>query len=222
VRGLYAIVDLEFLAARRVPPLAFVDALLDVPPCALQLRAKSCGGRETLELLRAIQARCGRRGVPLFCNDRPDLAVLAGCAGVHLGQTDLTIADTRRLAPELAIGISTHGLEQLDLALRDRPSYVALGPIFATDSKPDAEPVVGLAVLAEAAQRCRAAGVPLVAIGGLNLQRAALIGELADAGASISSLLPAGGLSDVARVAGLCHTLLGGRARSATGAAAER
>jgi thiamine-phosphate pyrophosphorylase len=213
VRGLYAIVDLDFLAARRVPALAFVDALLDVPPCALQLRAKSSGGRETLELLRAIQVRCAQRDVPLFCNDRPDLAVLAGCAGVHLGQTDLAIADTRKLAPELAIGVSTHGLEQLEAALRERPSYVALGPIFPTGSKPDAEPVVGLAILAEASQRCRAAGVPLVAIGGVSLERAALIGELADAGASISALLPAGGLPDVTRVAGLCHSLLGGRAR---------
>jgi thiamine-phosphate pyrophosphorylase len=215
VRGLYAIVDLDFLALRRVPPLAFVDALLDVHPCALQLRAKSSGGRETLELLRAIQVRCARLGVPLFCNDRPDLAVLAGCAGVHLGQTDLAIADTRRLAPELEIGLSTHGLEQLEAALRERPSYVALGPIFPTGSKPDAEPMVGLAVLAEAAQRCRAAGVPLVAIGGLNLERAALIGELADAGAMISALLPAGGLPDVTRIARLSHALLGGRGRPA-------
>jgi thiamine-phosphate pyrophosphorylase len=99
---------------------------------------------------------------------------------------------------------------------------VALGPIFATNSKPDAEPVVGLAVLAEASQRCRAAGVPLVAIGGLNLERAALIGELADAGASISALLPAGGLSDVTRIAGLCHTRLGGGPRPVTGDASER
>jgi thiamine-phosphate pyrophosphorylase len=216
VRGLYAIVDVDFLAARSVPPLAFVEALLDVPPCALQLRAKSWGARETLELLRAIQLRCARRGVPLFCNDRPDLALLAGCAGVHLGQSDLAIADARRCAPGLAIGISTHRLEQLDAALRDRPSYVALGPIFPTGSKTDAEPVVGLATLAEAAERCRAAGVPLVAIGGLNLERAERVGELAAAGAMISALFPAGGLADVARVAGSCHALLGGRPRPVT------
>lgn len=222
MRGLYAIADVDFLAQRRVAPLALVDALLPARPAAIQLRAKSLGARETLALLRAIRARCAPLGIPVFANDRPDLAALAECAGVHLGQTDLVITDARRLAPGLAIGISTHRLEEVDWALRHQPTYVAFGPVFATGSKADAEAVVGLPALAEAARRCRAAGVPLVAIGGLTLERAALVAEYAAGGAMISALLPAGGLPMVTANAARLHALLGGGAGSLIGGAAAR
>jgi thiamine-phosphate pyrophosphorylase len=210
VRGLYAIVDLDFLNQRRVDPLAFADAVLSARPAALQLRAKSAAARDTLELLRAIQARASARGVPLFANDRPDLALLAGCSGVHLGQDDVTLADARRLAPELALGVSTHGLEQLDRALAERPAYVALGPIFQTSSKRDPDPRVGLELLAEASRRCRAAGVPLLAIGGLSLDNAGSVSRWAELGAVISALLPASGLAGVSGVAAALHAALRG------------
>jgi thiamine-phosphate pyrophosphorylase len=210
VRGLYAIADIDFLAQHGVPPLAFVDAVLTARPAALQLRAKSLGARDTLALLRAIQARSAPLRVPVFCNDRPDLAVLSGCAGVHLGQTDLRISDVRRLAPELAVGLSTHRLEELDAALAGNPAYIAFGPVFATASKADAEPIVGLPALAEAGRRCRARGVPLVAIGGLSLERAYLVAESADAGAFISALLPESGLPGVGELASRLQRALGG------------
>jgi thiamine-phosphate pyrophosphorylase len=210
VRGLYAIVDLDFLGQHAVDPLAFADAVLEARPAALQLRAKSAGARDTLALLRALQARAHARGVPLFANDRPDLALLAGCRGVHLGQSDLALADARRLAPELALGVSTHGLEQLDRALVERPAYVALGPIFRTSSKRDPEPVVGLELLAEASRRCRMAGVPLLAIGGLSFDNAASVAPWAALGAVISGLLPASGLAGVSAMAAALHAALGG------------
>jgi thiamine-phosphate pyrophosphorylase len=199
VKGLYAILDLDFLGQRGVEPLAFADALLAGQPGALQLRAKSAGARDTLALLRALKTRASAAGVPLFANDRPDLAILAGCSGVHLGQSDLPLEDARRLAPELALGVSTHDLDQLDRALETRPAYVAFGPIFRTLSKRDPEPTVGLGALAEAGRRCRAAGIPLVAIGGLTLDNLPSVAPHADAGALISALLPAEGLSGVAR-----------------------
>lgn len=214
VRGLYAIVDLDFLSQRGVDPLAFADAVLAARPAALQLRAKSKGARDTLELLRALQARASARDVPLFANDRPDLALLAGCRGVHLGQTDLGLADARRLAPELALGVSTHGLEQLDRALAERPAYVALGPIFQTSSKRDPDPVVGLKLLAEASRRCRAVGVPLLAIGGLSLDNAPSVARWAELGALISALLPPSGLAGVTAAAAALHAALGGAARA--------
>jgi thiamine-phosphate pyrophosphorylase len=192
-----------------VEPLAFAEAVLAAKPAALQLRAKSLGARATLELLRALQARCAALGVPLFANDRPDLALLAGCAGVHVGQDDASVEDARRVAPGLVVGVSTHSMDQVDRALAEGPGYLAFGPIFATHSKPDAEPVVGLSALAEVSRRCRAARVPLVAIGGLSLERAPEVAELADAGAVISALLPAGGLRDVERTAALLHHALG-------------
>lgn len=222
MRGLYAIADVDFLSQRQIEPLAFVEAVLSVRPAALQLRAKSLGPRDTLSLLRAVQALGAAQNVPIFANDRPDLALLAGCHGVHLGQNDLGIADTKRLAPQLAVGLSTHRLEELDLALLERPAYIAFGPVFATSSKLDTEPVVGLIALAEASRRCRAARVPLVAIGGLSLDRAALIAQSADAGAVISALLPALGLPGVARAAALLHQALGGGSHSAIAGAGER
>jgi thiamine-phosphate pyrophosphorylase len=201
VNGLYAIVDLDFLNHRGIDPLAFADAVLSAHPAALQLRAKSAGARDTLALLRKLKMRASAAGVPLFANDRPDLAILAGCSGVHLGQSDLPLDDARRLAPELALGVSTHDLDQLDRALLARPAYVALGPIFRTQSKRDPEPVVGLDALAEAGRRSRAAGVPLVAIGGLTLENLPSVAPCVSAGALISALLPADGLGGVARAA---------------------
>jgi thiamine-phosphate pyrophosphorylase len=222
VRGLYAIADTDFLARRGVAPLAFVEALLSARPAALQLRAKSLGGRDTLALLRAIQARSGPLSVPVFCNDRPDLAILAGCWGVHLGQADLQVSDVRRLAPELRVGLSTHRLEELDAALAAGPAYIAFGPVFATTSKSDAEPVVGLSALAEAGRRCRARGVPLVAIGGLTLERAQLVAPCADAAAFISALLPEAGLAEVGAVASRLQRVLSGSSAGVTAAADEQ
>ena len=211
MKGLYAIVDLDFLSQRGVEPLAFAEAVLAARPAALQLRAKSAGARETLGLLRALQSRASVWGVPVFANDRPDLAILAGCAGVHVGQSDPSVEDVRRLGPELVIGVSTHAPEELERALADRPSYVALGPIFQTSSKPDAEPEVGLGALAAAASRARAAGIPLLAIGGLNLENAPAVARSAELGAVISALLPPEGLAGVTRAAAALHAALGGK-----------
>lgn len=217
MRGLYAIVDADFLTERRLSPLPYLEALLLARPAAVQLRAKSLGPRETLALLRLLSDRCAAEQVPFFANDRPDLAILAKCAGVHLGQTDLSPVDVRRLSSELAIGLSTHCLDEVDRALEQRPAYVAFGPVFATSTKPDAEPVVGLEGLAEAARRCRAARIPLVAIGGLTLERASLVAPWADAGAVISALVPLDGLPGVARAARQLHAAFGGGHVSARG-----
>lgn len=214
VRGLYAIIDCDFLAKRGVAPQAQLERLLEVRPAAVQLRAKNVGAREALALARVLAAACAARQVPFFVNDRPDLAVLAGSAGVHLGQLDLPLRDVRRFAPQLRVGISTHRLEEVDQALIDAPDYVAFGPVYATQSKRNPEPVVGLAALEQAAQRCRRAGVPIVAIGGIDDARASEIARYADAGALISALLPAGGLSEVSAAARRLHLALGGAEES--------
>jgi thiamine-phosphate pyrophosphorylase len=210
VRGLYAIVDCDFLAARGCAPLAFLERLLEARPAAVQLRAKSAGARVTLQLARRMSQLCQGCQVPFFVNDRPDLAILSGSVGVHLGQHDLGLDDARRVAPGLQFGLSTHRLDEVDRALAERPDYLALGPVFATASKRDPEPVVGLATLAEAARRCRQAGIPLVAIGGIDAARAPQVAACADAGAVISALLPAGGLSEVSAAARQLHLSLGG------------
>jgi thiamine-phosphate pyrophosphorylase len=190
MRGLYAIVDVDTLGAHRMDPVAFAEAVLVAGPTVLQLRAKDLPPREALALLRELAPRCRRAGVPLVANDRPDLAILSGCDLVHVGQTDMPIDRVRRLAPGLGVGVSTHNLEQLDAALAARPSYVALGPVFDTMTKKNPDPVVDAGVLRSAHARCLAAGVPLVAIGGITRERARDLVPHVEAVAVIAALLP--------------------------------
>ncbi len=188
--GLYAILDLDAAEQAEIPWLDFARALLKSRPTTLQLRAKLATPRATLEALRALKPLCVENAVPLFANDRPDLALLADCDGVHLGQGDLSISEARRFAPDLRIGLSTHCPAQLEAALATRPDYVAYGPVFSTSTKPDAEPVVGRAGLERAGSTARAAGVPLVAIGGITVENVAGLAPHCDQVAVISGLLP--------------------------------
>ena len=190
MRGLYAIVDVATLDARRLDPVAFTAAVLTAAPAAIQLRAKGMPSREVMALLRQLAPMCHRARVPLVVNDRPDLAIFTGCDMAHVGQTDMPIDRVRRLAPGLGVGVSTHTMAQLDAALTARPAYVAFGPVFETTTKTDADPVVGLAALRGAHARALAAGVPLVAIGGITRERARELVGVVEAVAVISGLLP--------------------------------
>jgi len=189
-RGLYAIVDLTQLALHALDPVRFAQAVLVARPAALQVRAKELAARELLGLLRAIGSLCRVARVPMVANDRVDLAVLAGCDYVHVGQDDLSVERVHRVAPGLGVGLSTHTHEQLAEALTMRPDYVAYGPVFATTSKQNPDPCVGLEGLAQASARAREAGVTLVAIGGVTLERAPELRQWADASAAIHALLP--------------------------------
>jgi thiamine-phosphate pyrophosphorylase len=209
MRGLYAIADVDALQRARLNLPDFVTEVLRASPAALQLRAKSSAARDTLALLERLVPACRSAKVPLFCNDRIDLALLAGCDGVHVGQHDPPPRAVRKLAPGLALGVSTHTLAQLEQALAERPTYVAFGPVFSTSSKREADPVVGLEALREAHRRCKQAGVPLVAIGGITLERAREVASAADAGAVISALLPVQGEGSEARARALQGALGG-------------
>jgi thiamine-phosphate pyrophosphorylase len=196
MRGLYAIVDVETLERRSLDPVRFAEAILAAHPAALQLRDKAGGARRTLSLLRALVPLAARAGVPLFANDRPDLALLARCDGVHVGQDDLPVGLVRKIASSLQaalrVGLSTHDAAQVEAALEEGPDYLAVGPIFPTSSKDRPSPVVGLERLAALAARVHAArpGLPVVAIGGISLETASAVGALADAAAVIGALVP--------------------------------
>lgn len=200
LRGLYAIVDLDTLEARGLEPLATARALLAARPCALQLRAKRATPRDSLALLDSLLPMCRAAQVPLFMNDRPDVALLAGIDGVHLGQDDLPLAELRRLLEltgrRLWVGISTHDVDQLRAVIAERPDYVAFGPLFDTRSKENPDPVVGLERLEAMHALCRAAGVPLVGIGGITIERAPGVACRAEAGAVIGELFT-GGEADI-------------------------
>jgi len=189
VRGFYPIVDLDALSGRGFDPVQFAARVLEARPPLLQLRAKNAPARAVLALLRELRPLCHREGTLLFANDRPDLAVLAGADGVHLGQNDLPPAEARRFAPDLLLGLSTHDLDELEAALAERPAYVAFGPVFPTRSKARPEPVVGLELLARAGERARERGIPLVAIGGIDHERASLVAQHAAIGCAIAALL---------------------------------
>jgi thiamine-phosphate pyrophosphorylase len=216
MRGLYPIVDVTSLVARGMDPVAYAQALLEAHPAAIQLRAKDLPPRDTLGLLRALASLCHNEGVLLVANDRPDLAMLAGCDLVHVGQTDMPIDRVRRIAPMLGVGLSTHDLAQLDAALATRPAYVAFGPVFETASKRNPDPVVGLAELRKASARATVATVPLVAIGGITLESAPGLVGLVDAIAVIGDLMPpsdanaADGLKYVTARARALHALFAG------------
>jgi thiamine-phosphate pyrophosphorylase len=192
MRGLYPIVDLDTLAKRNLAPLVLAEAVLTARPPLLQLRAKHQSPRAVLELLAQLKPLCARAGTQLFANDRPDLALLAGVDGVHVGQDDLPLEAVRRLPGKLRVGVSTHDHTQLAAALALRPDYVAFGPIFATSSKQGADPALGFEALHHAAELAKAARIPLVVIGGLTLEHAPELAQYGVLPAVISDLLADG------------------------------
>lgn len=166
--GFYAIFD-PAVCPVDVTPEHAVDALLAGGASVMQLRAKHASDREVLELARMIQPRCVAASVPFVVNDRLDVALLAGAQGIHLGQDDLRIADVRRLAPQLAVGLSTHSPAQATEAVKEGADLIGFGPVFDTSTKENPDATVGLDALREV---CRSAPVPVVAIGGIDASRA--------------------------------------------------
>jgi len=153
----------------------------------LQYRNKSGNARQMLEEARQLRKRLGA-SVKLIMNDRADLCLAAGYDGLHVGQDDLSPEAARRiLGPGRWLGVSTHNPEQLADADLTSADYLAIGPVFATTSKVNPDPVVGLAGVRRARELTRK---PLVAIGGITRVNArSVIDAGADAVAVISDLL---------------------------------
>jgi len=187
---LYAILDRELTLARGLAPLDVVDAWLDAGVRVIQLRAKETASGEFLRLADEVARRSKAMGALFIVNDRADIAVMADAAGVHLGQDDLRPEDARRVVGARVIGLSTHNDVQLTRALDAPVDYVAIGPVFETQSKARPDPVVGLEGVSMAASRARPRACPVVAIGGITLPRAAdVLAAGASAIAVISDLL---------------------------------
>lgn len=136
----------------------------------LQLREKNLSDPELLGRGKQLAELCNRYGALGIINDRPDVAALCGAHGVHVGQDDLSVADARRIVgPEGIVGISTHTVAQFESASRVAPDYIAVGPVFASRTKPQ-DHLAGLETLAAASPKT---SIPLVAIGGINIDNAA-------------------------------------------------
>jgi thiamine-phosphate pyrophosphorylase len=188
IPSLYAIIDAAQVGAK--PPAFMVEALLQAGVRLLQYRDKTGTSRRLFEASCEIAEQAKRANALFVVNDRADIARAAGAGGVHLGQEDLPVELARRvLAPGQWIGISTHTLWQVEEAESSSADYVAFGPIFATRSKEQPDPVVGLDGLRQARGLTRK---PLVAIGGITLENAPeVIAAGADSVAVIHDLLAA-------------------------------
>jgi thiamine-phosphate pyrophosphorylase len=160
----------------------------------IQLRAKQRSSAWLLETAEQLVGLSKHTHARVIVNDRADVARLAEADGVHVGQDDLAPLSVRQLlGPDRIIGLSTHSVAQLDAAMEQPIDYIAVGPVFGTSSKNTGYDAVGLTMVKEAAARTRARGVPVVAIGGITLERAEdVIRAGATSVAIISDLLSTG------------------------------
>jgi thiamine-phosphate pyrophosphorylase len=179
----YPIIDADLVSA-----VDAAEAMLQAGARILQYRKKSFFSRAAFEEAGRIAELCRGAGALFVVNDRADIAILLNAA-LHLGQDDLAPAHARRILPAGSIiGFSTHNEQQLRAADLEPVDYLAIGPIFATGSKQNPDPVVGL-------DRLRSlrsiTAKPLVAIGGITRDLAPLVFEAgADSVAIIGDLIP--------------------------------
>jgi len=176
--GLYLIVSTE--RALELVPQALAGGI----DC-IQLRHKGPLTRAVVALAEELLQLCG--AVPLIVNDRVDLARAVGAAGVHLGQTDLPLAEARALlGPHAILGATASTLEEALRAEAEGASYVGFGHIFPTSTKVKSTPPVGLAALREV---CRRLHIPVVAIGGIHRDNIAAVWATGVAAVAVASAI---------------------------------
>ena len=189
---LQAILDVDAAeqAGWTVPDLA--NAFLDGGATFLQLRAKRLPAGTFLQLCDHVVKAAAPYLASVIVNDRVDLAIMSGAAGVHVGQDDLEPKAARHLLGEgKIVGFSTHSVAQVSGALTEPISYLAVGPVFGTQTKVTGFDAVGLELVADACRLAR--GLPVVAIGGITLETAPrVIAAGASCGAVIGDLLAGG------------------------------
>ena len=150
---------------------ALAEALAGSGVELIQYRNKTASSRQLFEVSLQLSNFLRPLGVRFIVNDRPDIALLAGAGGVHVGQEDLGVKEARAICgSDRWVGVSTHTLEQVAAADKTSANYVAFGPIFPTTTKRNPDIVVGTALLRQAR---KLTAKPLVAIGGITLERAA-------------------------------------------------
>lgn len=182
---LYVILDASLL---RISPQECAQELAAAGVRWLQYRDKTATSKQLWNTSRELVSSLASSEVSLIVNDRPDVAVLTAARGVHVGQDDLDVEQARAIVgKEKCVGVSTHNLQQFQRAAASSADYIAVGPVFATTSKVNPDPVVGLQLIREARGLT---AKPIVAIGGITLEKAkAVIDAGADSVAVISDVL---------------------------------
>ncbi len=200
VPTLQAILDFEVTTRARWAVADLARAYLDGGARCLQLRAKGLASGALLTLTERLVRVAAPYAAIVLVNDRPDVARIGGAGGVHVGQEDLPPAAARALVgPDAWVGVSTHSVVQVEAAVREPVTYVAVGPVFGTSTKDTGYDAVGLDLVRAAARvsmEAAASGkrpLPIVAIGGITLASApSVLGAGASGVAVISDLLADG------------------------------
>jgi thiamine-phosphate pyrophosphorylase len=185
----YPIVDADICRERSLDPRAIAAACFRAGARLLQLRMKSGSSGDFLALATNMVLDGRASGATVIVNDRADIARMSNAGGVHVGQEDLTPAEVRAIAGATVVGLSTHDAEQVTQGLASAADYLAVGPIFGTATKETGYDARGLGLVQKAAGR----GKPIVAIGGITLDRApSVIAAGAASVAVITDLLTGG------------------------------
>jgi thiamine-phosphate pyrophosphorylase len=186
--SLYLVTDRSLSRGRST--LEIVRAAVRGGATCVQLREKTCSTREFIEEALKLKAFLDSSGVALIINDRVDVALAVAADGVHLGQSDMPLAAARAIVGEsMVIGISAESLRDAVEAENGGADYLGVSPIFATPTKADTAPPLGLEGL-QAIRR--AVKIPLVGIGGLNRGNAAeAVRRGADGVAVVSAIVAA-------------------------------
>jgi thiamine-phosphate pyrophosphorylase len=186
--SLYLVTDRGLARGRSTPEI--VSAAVHGGATIVQLREKDCSTRDFIEQALTIKEFLKGRGVPLIINDRVDVAQAVKADGVHLGQTDMPLKVAKKiLGDSMIIGISAESLEDAVEAEKGGADYLGVSPIYATPTKTDTAPPLGLQGLREIRKTVR---LPIVGIGGLNRDNAAeVIRNGADGVAVVSAIVAA-------------------------------
>ena len=167
--------------------LTIIHASLQGGVTAVQLREKEASAREIINLSKRLQLFLKPLGIPLIINDRVDIAHVVGADGVHLGQSDLSVAEARIILGKKAIiGLSVESLKQARTAIEEDVDYLAASPIFCTKTKTDCGEPWGLNGLK---QLCMTSKYPVIAIGGINETNVKEVIECGVAGIALVSAI---------------------------------
>jgi len=186
--SLYLVTDRGLARGRST--LDIVKAAVSGGVTCVQLREKDCSTLEFIEQALAIKNFLQAREVPLIINDRLDVALAVAADGVHLGQSDMPLEMAQKIAgPSMIFGISAESLQDAVTAEKDGADYLGVSPIFATPTKTDTAPPLGLEGLRKIRKRIE---IPLVGIGGLNITNSAeVIRNGGDGVAVVSAIVAA-------------------------------
>jgi len=187
---LYVITDEK--ASRGRSHLQVAEAAILGGADVLQLRDKEASSGRLYRVAMQLRKLTRDANIPFIVNDRLDIALAAGADGVHVGQTDLPASVVREImGPDRILGVSVDTVEEALLAEKDGADYLGVGPVFeARGTKPDAGEPLGVDRIARIRRHCR---LPIVAIGGIDLENA---GKVRDAGADAAAVISAVGTAD--------------------------